>query len=79
MPDCPNCASQRAQVGLLHGQLNQLQQRYNQLAQRLSILAGGVTSTVNWASRELDKATMPRQQVLPYLVERLNEVLRSAL
>lgn len=75
---CSTCDSLRNQVNALQSQNNSLQLQVNQLTRRVSVLWGGVSSTASWIVSELEKPTMPRPKVLPYLVERLRMILMEA-
>ena len=62
---------------MLYAQIAAMQQQINQLQNTVGMLRAGLVGTALWIDQELEKPTMQRQKVLPYVSMRLKDVAAS--
>lgn len=74
--DCGRCPALQAELSRAHGEIQHLRRQLDYLTAKFTALLGAVRSLLAFLIAETEEPTMPRQRLIPAVMNRL-ELMRD--
>lgn len=75
---CQQCPALRQENAVLRGQVRALEELVRHLRRQFGSLIAGVSTTIDMIVREREEPTLPRGQLVPAVIERLQLLVNLA-